>query len=119
MTDIRNSANWAFETRQLHVGQRTDVLSLCPKEEGSLLLLRAMGPRWIAVDEISAPKDVEALIRASYCGVRFLATAHAWSRSDLERRPLYRALTEAGVFGNLVTIEPDRSLRCERLEGPA
>ena len=100
---------------QLRVGLRTDVLSLCPKDKGILLLLRAMGPQWIALDEISAPEDVEAVIRASYCGVRFLATAHAWTAEDLSRRPLYRRLTEAGVFENLVTIRPDRSLVCERI----
>ena len=102
-------------TPQLRVGQRTDVLSLCPKETGILLLLRSMAPRWIAVDEISAKADAEALVRASYCGVRFAATAHAWDRSDLQRRPLYRSLLEAGVFENLVTVNPDRSLRCERI----
>ena len=104
---------------QLRVGQRTDVLSLCPKERGILLLLRSMGPRWIALDEISDPADAEALIRASYCGVRFLATAHAWDRSDLEKRPLYRSLMESGVFENLVLIKPDRSLLCERIGAPA
>ena len=97
---------------QLPVGKHTDVLSLCPKAKGIELVLRAMGPEWIALDEITAAEDVEAIIRASYSGVRFLATAHAWSREDLNRRPLYRTLMEAQVFENLVEIRPDRGLNC-------
>ena len=97
---------------QLPVGKHTDVLSLCPKAKGIELVLRAMGPEWIALDEITAAEDVEAIIRASYSGVRFLATAHAWSRGDLTRRPLYRTLMEAQVFENLVEIRPDRGLNC-------
>lgn len=100
---------------QLRVGRRTDVLSLCPKRLGIDLVLRSMGPGWIALDEITTAADVEAVIQASYSGVRFLATAHAWSREDLHRRPLYRTLMEAGVFENLVGIEADRRLKCERI----
>lgn len=101
---------------QLRLGPRTDVLSLCPKAAGIELLLRAMAPEWIALDEISAAADVEALIRASYCGVRYLATAHAASPGELRRRPVYRALLEAGLFENLVLIREDRSLQCEELQ---
>ena len=101
---------------QLKLGPRTDVLSLCPKAAGIELLLRAMAPEWIALDEISAAADVEALIRASYCGVRYLATAHARSPAELRRRPVYRALLEAGLFENLVQIRADRSLQCEELQ---
>ena len=102
---------------QLRVGKRTDVLSMCPKQLGIELVLRSMGPGWIALDEITSAADAEAVIRASYSGVRFLATAHAWSREDLHRRPLYRALMEARVFENLVVIEADRGLTCERITG--
>lgn len=100
---------------QLQVGRRTDVLSLCPKEQGIELLLRAMAPQWIATDEISAAADVRAMVRASYCGVRFFATAHAADREDLQRRPVYRGLLREAVFENLALICPDRSIRFERM----
>ena len=100
---------------QLNVGRRTDVLTGCPKARGVELLLRSMAPQWIAVDEITAAEDVEALTRASYCGVRFLATAHAADAADLRRRPVYRLLLEAGVFEAFALIRPDRSLVCERI----
>ncbi len=101
---------------QLPVGRRTDVLTGCPKAEGIELLTRAMAPAWIAVDEITSPADVEALTAASYCGVRFLATAHGAAREDLLRRPVYRLLLQAKLFENLALILPDRSIRCERIE---
>lgn len=100
---------------QLPVGRLTDVLSACPKAAGIQLLLRSMAPEWIAVDEITGEADVEALTRASYCGVRFLATAHAAELEDLGRRPVYRALLEAGVFLHAALLRPDRSLVWETL----
>ena len=101
---------------QFRVGRLTDVLSSCGKAAGIELLLRTMRPDWIAVDEISAFEDVEALCRASYCGVRFLATAHAVDRRELELRPVYRRLLETGVFENLIEIRKDRSLDCRPLK---
>lgn len=100
---------------QLNVGKRTDVLSGWKKSEAILMLLRSMNPQWIAVDEISGEADVQAIVRASYCGVKFLATAHCWSREDLTRRPVYRRLLHAGVFHHLAVIEPNRRVRCEEL----
>ena len=100
---------------QFRIGRLTDVLSFCPKREGIELLLRSMRPDWIAVDEITAEEDVEAILRASYCGVRFLATAHTLRPDDLQRRPIYRQLLSAGVFENQIRIAPDRSLECERM----
>lgn len=100
----------------LRVGRLTDVLTGCEKREGIDLLLRTMAPTWIAVDEITREDDAETLIRASYTGVRFLATAHVWDRGDLLRRPVYRRLMEAGLFENLIELRPDRTLCCERMK---
>ncbi len=100
---------------QLRVGKLTDVLSGGTKAEGIEMLLRSMRPEWIAVDEITAEEDVSAMLHASYCGVCLLATAHAYSVEDLNRRPLYRKLMEEKVFSNLIEIRPDRSLQCEKI----
>ena len=102
-------------TPQLNVGRRTDVLTGCPKAAGIELALRSMSPQWIAVDEITCAEDVEALTRASYCGARFLATAHAADPDDLRRRPVYRLLLENKVFDAFALIRPDRSIQCERI----
>lgn len=101
---------------QFRLGRSVDVLTGTTKQEGINMLLRTMSPEWIALDEISEQADVEAIVRASYCGVRFAATAHVWEPGDLRRRPLYRALMRQGVFENLIYLQPDRTLRCERLQ---
>lgn len=89
---------------QLEVGRRTDVTEGCPKAQGLMLLLRAMNPQVLAVDEITAPEDAAALETAAGCGVTLLATAHGTSRADLSRRPVYRSLLEGGLFRYLVQI---------------
>ena len=103
-------------TSRFDLGRNTDVLSGTGKEVGIELLLRGMNPQWIAVDEITAEQDVGAICRASYCGVRFLATAHAAAKSELFSRPVYRKLMDSGVFQNLVLIHPDRTYRAERMK---
>lgn len=103
---------------QFDLGENTDILNGVPKECGIAMLLRSMSPQWIAVDEITAAQDVQAMLRASYCGVRFLATAHASSREELYARPLYRQLMRSGIFRNLICIRQDHSVRFEKEETP-
>lgn len=101
---------------QLEVGRRTDVAEGCPKAQGLMLLLRAMNPQVLAVDEITAPEDVRALMTAAGCGVTLLATAHGEDRTDLERRPLYRPLLEEGLFRFLVGIRREGERHIYTLE---
>jgi len=93
----------AGDLRQ-ELGPRTDVLENCPKAQGMGMLLRAMSPQVLAVDEITAPEDIAAIRESAGCGVTLLATAHGKDRSDLDRRPLYRELMALGVFRRLVVI---------------
>ena len=101
---------------QLEVGRRTDVAEGCPKAQGLMLLLRAMNPQVLAVDEITAPEDVRALTTAAGCGVTLLATAHGEDRADLERRSVYRALLEEGLFRFLVRIRREGEKRIYTVE---
>ena len=95
---------------QLAVGRRTDVVEGCSKAKGAMLLLRAMNPQVLAMDEITAPEDTAALLTAAGCGAALLATAHGEGR-ELSRRPLYRTLLEEGVFRRIVTIRRSGSER--------
>lgn len=97
------------------LGAYTDILSGVRKEQAIEMLVRTMNPQWLAVDEITALADVEAIVRASYCGVRFLATAHAADKRELLARPVYQALLQAKVFGNLLTIGENRKIQAEEL----
>lgn len=98
-----------------HPGKNTDVLSGCRKPIGIELLLRNMGPDIIAVDEITAENDCNALVRAGWCGVRLVATAHAGSKDDLYRRPIYKSIMESRLFETLIIMKKDKSWHSERI----
>ncbi len=96
-------------------GLRTDILTGCGKAHGIELLLRTMGPRCIAVDEITAEEDCQAILNAGWSGVSLLATAHADSINDLHRRPIYRPLTNSGLFKTVLVMQKDKSWKEERI----
>lgn len=100
---------------QFDLGPSTDILSGAQKETGIEMLLRTMNPQWIAVDEITSEQDVIAILRASYCGVQFLATAHAMNEEELYARPIYGDLLSAGIFRNLILIKRNRELQIKEL----
>ena len=79
------------------------------------MLLRTMGPDYIAVDEITAEADSMALVRAAYCGVGLLATAHAGSLEDFFRRAVYKPLREANVFSAVLILNRDKQVTLERI----
>ena len=97
------------------IGPRTDVLSGCSKVKGIDMAIRCMGPHKIAVDEITAKDDCDALMEAAWCGVHILATAHASGKDDLYRRPIYKPLVECNLFQGLVVINRDKSWHLERM----
>lgn len=97
------------------IGENTDILSGCPKSQGLEMVLRTMGPAYIAVDEISREEDCSALLKAGWCGVSLLATAHAHSRKDLLTRPVYKSLLANRLFDNLIVLKRDKSWRVEEL----
>lgn len=96
-------------------GIHTDILSNCPKAIGIEMVLRTMGPDYIAVDEITAKEDCEALLNAAFCGVKLLATVHASSAQDLKKRRLYQRLLCENVFSTDVIMSRDKSWRMERI----
>ena len=83
---------------QMDVGPHTDVLDACPKALGIPMVLRSMNPHIIALDEITAQRDVDAAIQEAGCGVGLLATVHAAGAGELMERPLYRRLLAERVF---------------------
>ncbi|MGE5674244.1 MAG: stage III sporulation protein AA [Mycobacterium leprae] len=93
---------------QRDVGVRTDVLDACPKAEGMMLLIRAMSPEVIAVDEIGRPADATAVMEALHAGVVVLATAHGSSVAEVGRRPAMAELLQAGAFARAVLLGRSR-----------
>lgn len=101
--------------RDFEMGHRTDVLTGCGKPQGIEMLLRTMSPDTIAVDEITAKGDCDALLQAGWCGVKLLATAHAGSREDLFSRGVYAPLVHTGLFDTLIVLQTDKSWTMERM----
>lgn len=96
-------------------GAHTDILSGCKKIQGMEMVLRTMGPTVIAVDEITSQEDCAALIRAAWCGVRLIATAHSGSKEELLRSKLFSPIIQAGIFDTLIVLHPNKSWREESL----
>lgn len=106
----RINGSFCFST-----GKHTDILTGCTKTQGIISVLRAMGPDIIAIDEITADEDCQALYHAGWCGVRLIATAHAGDINDLYSRPLYRPLIESKVFDTVIILRTDKTWHWERL----
>lgn len=71
---------------QNDVGIRTDVLDACPKINGMMLLLRAMSPKVIAIDELGDREEMEVVRQVANCGIKMLVTMHGNSFGDVRRR---------------------------------
>lgn len=91
------------------VGPCTDVLTGAPKTQSMGLLLRAMNPQVLAVDEIGGGQDAAALLAAAHGGVRVLATTHG-ERGGSLNGPCPE-LIDSGVFRRRVWIENRRGVR--------
>ncbi|MBP5167513.1 MAG: stage III sporulation protein AB [Oscillospiraceae bacterium] len=96
---------------QLDVGKNTDVLENCPKNDAVELLLRSMNPQYIAMDELGGREDMEAVRRASGCGVRLIAGIHCPSREKLAAADM-----PPGIFERVVFIERKGGEREYRME---
>jgi stage III sporulation protein AA len=90
---------------QMHVGARTDVMDGCKKSKGIIMMLRAMNPEVIAIDEITAPEDVDSVLLSSRCGVTIIASVHASSPKELYEKPIYKRLLDERIFYNFVFIK--------------
>ena len=93
---------WSGEP-SFDVGPCTDVLTGAPKALAAGLLLRAMNPRVLAVDEVGSEDEAAALLEAAAGGVRLLVTAHG-SRDALPSAACRRLLA-AGVFQRRIWVD--------------
>ena len=89
---------------QNHMGMRTDVLDGCPKADGMLMLIRSMSPQVVAVDEIGAMEDIQAIKYAMHCGCKMLATVHGESLEEIQKKPLFQQIMLEQCFERYVVL---------------
>ena len=99
---------------QLPVGPRCDVVTGMEKSRALPLLIRALAPDVLAVDEIGGARDARALADAIRCGAVLLATAHGTGPDALRRPGLQEA---AGLFERIVTLDGGKSRVWTQEEG--
>ena len=109
IVDERSELSGCFQgVPQLDVGLRTDVLDACPKAEGMMMLIRAMGPDVIITDEIGREEDVFALREALNAGVVVISSAHARSFTELKGRPVFKKILAEKFFQRFVVLGSSR-----------
>lgn len=86
------------------LGPRCDVITAVKKSQAAMMLLRSMAPDVIAMDEITAYSDSEALLEVTGCGVGLLSTMHGDELSFLDK-PTFKQINDATVFRKAVLID--------------
>ena len=106
VVDERSEIGGCFQgVPQNRLGSRTDILDNCPKAEGMMMLIRAMAPRVVAVDEVGTKQDLEALGYAMHCGATLLATVHGTSLEEIRAKPLFSSLVKGQEFGRYIVLD--------------
>lgn len=90
----------------LDVGPRTDVFSMCKKRTAIMTAIRALSPDVVVTDELGAPGDGEAVLEASRCGVKVIASAHGASLAEGALMPGIRRIVGEGAFSLGVLLGP-------------
>ena len=90
---------------QNNVGIRTDVYDCCPKTEGIMLMIRAMSPQVVAVDEVGGSRDMEAIQEATGCGCKVVATIHGDTVEDIATKSYMEKCLREKLFKRFVFIK--------------
>lgn len=88
----------------LDVGMRTDVLSNVPKNIGIEMLVRSMGIKIIATDEIGTDEDIQAIKYAALSGVGLIFTMHGKSVDDVYKKDAIKSAINEGLFDNIIIL---------------
>jgi stage III sporulation protein AA len=91
----------------LDVGMRTDVLTNVPKSIGIEMLVRSMGTKIIATDEIGSDSDIDAIKYAALSGVGLIFTMHGKSIDDVYKKDCIKSAIKEGLFDNIIILSND------------
>jgi len=105
LVDERSEVAGCFQgIPQNDVGIRTDVLDGCPKAIAMVMLLRAMSPDVIAVDELGGREDAQAVDTVLNAGVKLLCTAHGIDTSDAMQNLALSQMLARGIFERFIVL---------------
>jgi len=105
LVDERSEVAGCFQgIPQNDVGIRTDVMDGCPKAIAMVMLLRAMSPDVIAVDELGGEDDAHAVDTVLNAGVKLLCTAHGINVADAIENPALAKMLGRGIFERFIVI---------------
>ena len=106
LVDERSEIAGCFQgVPQNDVGMRTDVLDGCPKGKGMTMLLRAMSPDIVAVDELGGEADCKAVEEVLNAGIGLLCTVHGSDLLDLAQNPAIAPLIKRGIFKRFIVLK--------------
>lgn len=97
------------------LGTRCDVCVGIPKQQAAMMMLRSMGPHILAMDEITALKDLETMTEAIGCGVGLLTTMHGEGIASV-KKPAFRAIYDSRAFRHAVIIRAEQGKRVYHVE---
>ena len=83
----------------LDVGERTDVMDMCPKHIAIAHMVRSLRPDVVVTDEVGDRRDADAVLDARR------ASAHAAGIAEAARRPALREMLEMGAFDMVALID--------------
>lgn len=112
VVDERGEIAGAYQgVATLDCGRFADVITGSDKSKGIEILIRTFAPRLIALDEIGNKDDAKAVLRASVCGCRILATAHGREWDDLLNNEELKQLVETKRFERYLFLKRDKRAR--------
>lgn len=88
----------------MNVGMQSDIMDGCLKAIAIPLLIRACAPDVVIADEIGSKEDADALLDASRCGVKVIASAHGASFAQMCERENIASAIYGGAFDYLALL---------------
>ena len=105
VVDERSEIGACVRCQPTHdIGMRTDLYDGCPKDRGVLMMLRAMAPDVIVIDELGGDADIRVVNTAMHAGVRFIATVHGFGIDATCLRLDIKKMIEAQLFERYVVL---------------
>ncbi len=98
---------------QNNIGIRSDVYDCCPKTEGIMLMIRAMSPQVVAVDEVGGACDMQAIQAATGCGCKVIATIHGDNVDDVIAKSYMEDCLRDKLFKRFVFLKREKDRHME------